>query len=72
MYLVSQKIVPDFEAANHLMSEILVFFAFLELYNSFGLPFLCFHGLMNIIYAGTKLFSEVVFSQSWNSKEFLS
>ena len=35
MYRVSQKIRPNFEAAKFLMSEILVFPASLDLYNSF-------------------------------------
>ena len=38
--------VPNFEAAKLLMSEILVFPASLELYNSFDTLFVCFHGLM--------------------------
>ena len=37
MYEVFQKIVPYFEAAKLLMSEILVSLASLELYNSFGI-----------------------------------
>ena len=36
-----------FEAAKLLMSEIVLFPASLELYNSFDTLFVCFHGLMN-------------------------
>ena len=51
MYQVSQKIVPKsvvyFEAAKLLMSEILVLLDSLELCNSFGTLFVCFHSPMN-------------------------
>ena len=58
MHRVSQKIVPNFEAAELLMSEILVFPASLDLHNPFYTLSICFHGLTN---NGTKLFSKAVF-----------
>ena len=47
MYRVSQKIVPNFEAAKLLIPEILVFPASLELYNLFETLFVRLYGLMN-------------------------
>ena len=75
MYWVSQKLnlilKLYFEATKLLKSDILVFLASLELYNSFGTLFVCFHGLM-IIYARQVItyFPKLVFFKTGILKNF--